>query len=63
MSWEKEVEELARKRALAQAQGGEEGVSRQHARGLLTIRERIDAMLDPGSFQELGRRFRRGDPR
>ena len=54
MSWEKEVDELARKRALAQAQGGEEGVSRQHARGLLTIRERIDAMLDDGSFQELG---------
>ncbi|MDD9992843.1 MAG: methylmalonyl-CoA carboxyltransferase [Rhodospirillales bacterium] len=54
MSWEKEVEELARKRALAQAQGGEEGVARQHARGLLTIRERIDAMLDGGSFQELG---------
>ena len=54
MSWEREVEELARKRALAQAQGGEEGVARQHARGLLTIRERIDAMLDPGSFRELG---------
>ena len=54
MSWQKEVDELAQKRALAQAQGGDEGVSRQHARGLLTIRERIDAMLDPGSFQELG---------
>ena len=54
MSWEKEVDELAQKRALAQAQGGEEGVARQHARGLLTIRERIDAMLDDGSFQELG---------
>ena len=54
MSWEKEVDELAQKRALAQAQGGEEGVARQHARGLLTIRERIDAMLDGGSFQELG---------
>ena len=54
MSWEKEVDELARKRTLAQAQGGEEGVARQHARGLLTIRERIDAMLDEGSFRELG---------
>ena len=54
MSWEKEVDELTQKRALAQAQGGEEGVARQHARGLLTIRERIDAMLDDGSFQELG---------
>ena len=54
MSWEAEVEELARKRALAQAQGGAEGVARQHAKGLLTIRERVDAMLDDGSFQELG---------
>ncbi len=54
MSWEKETEELARKRALAQAQGGADGVARQHAKGLLTIRERVDTMLDRGSFQELG---------
>ncbi len=54
MSWEKETEELVRKRVLAQAQGGEEGVARQHAKGFLTVRERIDAMLDPGSFEELG---------
>ncbi|MEQ8651618.1 MAG: carboxyl transferase domain-containing protein [Kiloniellales bacterium] len=54
MTWEKEVEELSQKRALAQAQGGEEGVRRQHAKGLLTIRERIDAILDNDSFQELG---------
>jgi acetyl-CoA carboxylase carboxyltransferase component len=54
MSWEKEAEELASKRALAQEQGGAEGVARQHAKGLLTIRERIDTILDSGSFQELG---------
>ncbi|GAB5469383.1 MAG: propionyl-CoA carboxylase subunit beta [Rhodospirillales bacterium] len=54
MTWEKEVEELAKKRALAQAQGGEAGVARQHAKGLLTIRERIGTLLDPGSFQEQG---------
>ncbi len=54
MSWEKEAEELASKRALAQEQGGAESVARQHAKGFLTIRERIDAMLDGGSFQELG---------
>ena len=54
MSWEKEAEELGSKRALAQEQGGAENVARQHAKGLLTIRERIDAMLDGGSFQELG---------
>jgi len=54
MSWEKEVIELANKRELAQEQGGVENVARQHSKGLLTIRERIDAILDNGSFQELG---------
>ncbi len=54
MSWEKETNDLAQKRELAQAQGGEEGVARQHAKGLLTVRERIDAILDKASFEELG---------
>ncbi|MBT5780267.1 MAG: propionyl-CoA carboxylase [Rhodospirillaceae bacterium] len=54
MSWEKEIDELVQKRELAQAQGGEEGVSRQHAKGLLTVRERIDTILDSDSFEELG---------
>ena len=54
MSWEKETEELTQKRELAQAQGGEEGVARQHAKGFHTVRERIDTMLDGGSFEELG---------
>jgi methylmalonyl-CoA decarboxylase subunit alpha len=54
MSWENEVEELAKKRALAQEQGGPDNVARQHAKGLLTIRERVDTLLDDGSFQELG---------
>ena len=54
MSWEKETEELAQKRKLARVQGGEEGIARQHAKGLLTVRERIDAMLDVDSFEEMG---------
>ena len=54
MSWAKEVEELNRRRRLAKIQGGEEGVKKQHARGRLTIRERIDKLLDPGTFQEQG---------
>ncbi|TDJ31775.1 MAG: propionyl-CoA carboxylase, partial [Gammaproteobacteria bacterium] len=55
MSWEKEVLELERRRHLAKQQGGKEGIAKQHARGKLTIRERIDAVLDEGSFQEQGR--------
>ena len=55
MSWEPEVKELERRRFLAQQQGGEAGIAKQHARGRLTIRERVDAVLDSGSFREHGR--------
>ena len=55
MSWEPEVKELERRRYLAQQQGGEESIAKQHARGRLTIRERVDAVLDKGSFREHGR--------
>ena len=34
--------------------GGQEHIDRQHERGKLTARERIDVLVDPGSFQELG---------
>ena len=55
MSWENEVKELERRRYLAKQQGGEAGIAKQHARGRLTIRERIDVLLDEGSFKEHGR--------
>ena len=41
MVWQPEVEELARRRALAHEMGGAERVGRQHAQGKLTVRERI----------------------
>lgn len=34
--------------------GGEERVDRHHKQGKLTVRERIDKLTDPGSFQEIG---------
>ena len=55
MSWEAEVKELERRRHLAKQQGGKESIAKQHARGRLTIRERIDALLDEASFREHGR--------
>ena len=55
MSWAKEVEELQRRRELAKQQGGEEGVAKQHGYGRLTIRERINLLVDEGSFQEQGK--------
>ena len=54
MSWDEEVEELRRRREMAERMGGPEKVARQHAAGRLTVRERIDALLDPGSFREIG---------
>jgi acetyl-CoA carboxylase carboxyltransferase component len=52
MSWEKEVGELGRRKVFAGQMGGNEGVERQKKRGKLTVRERIDQLVDKGSFQE-----------
>jgi acetyl-CoA carboxylase carboxyltransferase component len=54
MTWEPELEELRRRQEMARAMGGADKVKRQHDAGRLTVRERIDALLDPGSFQEVG---------
>src|SRR4051812_15839062 len=54
MTWEAELEELARRTELAERMGGEEKVERHRAQGKLTVRERIDALLDPGTFHEVG---------
>ncbi len=55
MSWEAAIKELERRRFLARQQGGKEGIAKQHSKGRLTIRERIDALLDADSFREHGR--------
>jgi acetyl-CoA carboxylase carboxyltransferase component len=55
MSWKIEVEELERRRLLALQQGGKDAIAKQHARGRLTIRERVLSLLDADSFQEHGR--------
>ena len=52
MSWEPEVEEIRRRHELAAGMGGPEGIARQRRRGKLTVRERMDGLADPGSFQE-----------
>ncbi|RMG89895.1 MAG: acyl-CoA carboxylase subunit beta [Chloroflexi bacterium] len=44
---------LRKKRAESQAGGGPERIKRQHERGRNTARERLDILLDPGSFREL----------
>ena len=54
MSWDAEVKEIHERRALAKAMGGEAGVERQRHKGVSTIRERIDGLLDEHSFREHG---------
>ncbi len=46
---------LRERDAIALAAGGPERIEKQHAQGKLTARERIDALLDAGSFVEIGR--------
>ncbi len=53
MTWQKEVDDLALRRELGRRMGGEEGVARQRAQKRLTVRERVDLLLDPGSFEEV----------
>ncbi|SLN47311.1 acyl-CoA carboxylase subunit beta [Oceanibacterium hippocampi] len=54
MSWSEEIKEIARRREFAMQLGGPEAVARQHANGRQTVRERIDKLADPGSFNEFG---------
>ncbi|HEY6967435.1 MAG TPA: carboxyl transferase domain-containing protein, partial [Burkholderiales bacterium] len=54
MGWEKEIEELRRREALAARMGGPEKVKRQHDGGKLTVRERVARLLDQDSFHEIG---------
>ena len=55
MTWLPEIEEIHRRRKLAEACGGAEAVAKHHAAGKLTVRERIAGLLDPGTFREVGK--------
>jgi propionyl-CoA carboxylase beta chain len=46
------LEQLKKRRAVAELGGGEKRIEAQHARGKLTARERIELLLDDGSFEE-----------
>lgn len=47
------LKELEARRAEARSAGSPAAIERQHARGKMTARERVDYLLDPDSFQEL----------
>jgi propionyl-CoA carboxylase beta chain len=47
------LDTMHRRYAAARKGGGDERVAKQHAAGKLTARERLETLLDPGSFEEL----------
>src|SRR2546425_11252793 len=53
MAGDERVEELRRRKALAKLGGGKERTDAQRAKGKRTARERVEFLLDPGSFIEL----------
>ncbi len=69
MSTHERIQHLRAMRAQAQEGGGTKRIEAQHKKGKLTARERLDLLLDPGSFNELDmfvnasfERFRAGRP-
>jgi acetyl-CoA carboxylase carboxyltransferase component len=53
--WFEELSELASRRQQAAQMGGADALARMKAQGRLNARERIDLLLDPSSFREMGR--------
>ena len=47
------IKELRQRKALAQLGGGEKRIEDQHKKGKLTARERLEVLLDRGSFEEI----------
>jgi acetyl-CoA carboxylase carboxyltransferase component len=54
MSWQPELNELRERERRVHELGGADKVKRQHDAGKLTIRERIDGLVDSASFHEIG---------
>jgi len=53
MSHQKKIEDLRDRKSKGRLGGGEERIATQHKRGRLTARERMDLLLDKGSFREV----------
>ena len=55
MDWQKLISDLATEQADIELGGGQRAIERQHKKGRLTARERIDLLVDPdSSWQEIG---------
>ncbi|RVT54406.1 propionyl-CoA carboxylase [Rubrivivax albus] len=53
--WAEELQELAARRQQSRAMGGEDALARMKSMGRMNARERLDVLLDDGSFREMGR--------
>jgi methylmalonyl-CoA carboxyltransferase large subunit len=53
-SIDERIHELERRRVAVRKGGGDERIAKQHKAGKLTARERVDRLVDPNSFQEIG---------
>ena len=65
VTWEPELDELRRRTEMAKAMGGPDKVARQHEFGKLTVRERVERLVDAGLVRRdrHGRRRRRSTTR
>ncbi|MCY4427557.1 MAG: carboxyl transferase [Halieaceae bacterium] len=52
--WQPLLQQLRERQETAQAMGGEDKIARQHSRNRLTARERLTALFDPETFNEIG---------
>ena len=53
-TWDPEIFALRERQRIARELGGTEKVEIQRSKGKLTVRERIERLLDPGSLREIG---------
>jgi acetyl-CoA carboxylase carboxyltransferase component len=53
MSVDSKIEKLSEMRQQAQMGGGQARIDKQHAKGKMTARERLEKLLDPGTFREI----------
>ena len=55
MSTQEKIQQMLEKIEAIKKGGGEKAIEKQHARGKKTARERIDLLMDPGTFREIDR--------
>lgn len=53
MDWNEAIEDLEARRSRAELGGGQTAIDRQHEKGKLTARERLDLLFDEGTFVEI----------